>query len=331
MRLTQLRSFYAVARYGGFTAGGRALHVSQPTVTTQVRALEESYGVELFHRRGRTLRLTEVGETLYAIAQRVFGQEAEAVNFLRETAGLRTGQLRIAAVGPFHVMEMLAPFARRYPGIRVSLRLGNSEATVRSVLAYESDVAVLAQYADDPRLHFVPYREHPVVLFVRRDHRFGRRRSVRLRELAGEPLILREQGSTTRKALEEALATAGVAPRVTMEIGSREAVREAVIRGLGVGAVSAFEYVPDASLRVVEIGDARVVTHAHVACLQERRQARIVRAFMEVVDGLLATPRTTPGRARVSRAPRNERCQPPRPRDVNGDDTTSVSIQPSRG
>jgi aminoethylphosphonate catabolism LysR family transcriptional regulator len=289
MRLTQLRSFYAVARYGGFTAGGRALHVSQPTLTTQVRALEASYGVELFNRKGREIVLTEVGRTLYAIAQRVFGQEEEAVNFLKDTAELRSGQLRVGAVGPFHVMEMVAAFVRRYPGIGVSIRIGNSEEVVKSLVEYQSDVAVLAQYASNPALHFVPYSAHRVAIFMRTDHRLARRRTLRLHEIAAEPMIVREPGSTTRKVLEKAFRRAGLTPRTAMEIGSREAVREAVIQGLGIAAVSEVEFVPDPRLHLATIRDAEVRTHAHVACLQERRPARIVTAFLGVVAERLAS------------------------------------------
>ena len=186
MRLTQLRSFYAVGKHGSVTAAARALHVSQPTVTTQVRDLEESYGVELFHRNGRRIILTAAGETLFAIAQRMFGNEQEAIDFLKESAGLSTGVIHVGAVGPLHAMEIVAAFHRRYPGLRVSIRLGNSEETVRGLLSYETDVAVLAQYGANPLLHYVPYRQHPLVIIVPATHRLARRRSVRLEELRNE-------------------------------------------------------------------------------------------------------------------------------------------------
>lgn len=287
MRRTQLRSFHAVAQHGGFTAAARALHISQPTVTTQVGELEANYGVELFLRRGRSVVLTDVGRTLFAMAQRVFTQEEEALNFLRESRELRTGKLLIGAVGPFHVMEMVSAFRQRYPKVDVSIRIGNSEETLRGLLAFETDVAILAQYAREPLLHSVPYRSHPVVIFVRSDHRLARRKTVRLAELAEEDLIMRERGSTTRKALEDAFRAAGVQPRIAMEIGSREAVREAVIGGLGIAAVSEFEFVGDPQLSTLAIAGADVRTHAHVACLQERRSVRVVNAFFEVVATIL--------------------------------------------
>jgi aminoethylphosphonate catabolism LysR family transcriptional regulator len=293
MRLAHLRSFFAVARHGGFTAGARALHVSQPTVTAQVRALEATYAIELFMRRGRSVALTAAGEALFGIAERIFEHEEEALALLQNTGELRAGSLRVGAVGPYHVMEMLAAFRARHPAIDLAVSLGNSEQVVAGLLDRSTDVAVLAQYAHDARLHFVPFRSHRVVMFVPRTHRFARRRGIRLAQLADEPLIVREPGSTTRKAMEDALRKAGVAPPTAMEIGSREAVREAVIQGLGIAAVSEIEFVPDPRLRTVPIVDADVQTHAHVACLVERRDARVVAAFYDVVHALLATSRRT--------------------------------------
>ncbi len=286
MRLTQLRSFHAVACAGGFTGGARLLHISQPTVTTQVRFLEEKYGIELFYRRGRTVKLTPLGEQLFGLAQRIFALEGETVHLLEDSGELKSGHLRVGAVGPFHVTEMLARFNRRFPGVQVSVRVGNSQTVLGALVDYQTDVAVLAQITHDPRFHSVPYSRHAIVIFVHRNHRFARRKSIRIAELEGEGMILREEGSTTRKALDDAVRKAGVTPRVVMEIGSREAIREAVIKGVGIGAVSEIEYIPDPAIRMVRVSDAEMHTHAHVVCLAERRGARLVKTFLDIVDEL---------------------------------------------
>jgi len=286
MRITHLRSFHAVATHGSITRAAQALHISQPTVTTQIRALEESYGVDLFHRHGRGVTLTPTGETLFTVSQRLFANEAEALSLLKDAGGLRTGDLRIGAVGPYHVMEIVAAFGRRYPGIRVAMRHGNSEETIDSLLSYRADVAVLARTAYDERLHAVKYRSHPVVLLVPTTHRFAGRGSISIAELAGERLLMREHGSTTRRAFEEALAAAGVEATIAMEIGSREAVREAVILGLGIAPVSEREHVPDSRLATAALADATVRTTTDVVCLAERRRSRLVDAFFDVVQGM---------------------------------------------
>ncbi|MGB3069063.1 MAG: LysR substrate-binding domain-containing protein [Ottowia sp.] len=283
MRLTQLRSFHAVATTGSFTGAAQSLHVSQPTVTTQVGQLEELYKVELFHRTGRRVRATEMGERLLHLSRQIFSLEAEALQLLRESGELRTGHLRVAAVGPSHVTKMLSAFHQRYPGIKVSVSTGNSQDVLDRLLDYSADVGVMAQVARDKRFVSVPYSDHPVIIFCSAEHRFARRRSISISELEGEKLILREVGSTTRKAIESALKAAKVTPEVVMEVGSREIIREAVALNVGVAAVSEVEYVPGPGLRAVRLDNAPVRTYAHMVCLAERRDTRMVRAFFEVV------------------------------------------------
>jgi LysR family transcriptional regulator, low CO2-responsive transcriptional regulator len=286
MRYTLLRSFHAVATSGGFNAAAEAFNISQPTLTAQVGALEDEYGLELFIKKGRRRELSEAGRQLLAITTRLFAEEQEAVAFLEQSRELRHGKLSIGAVGPYHVTEMLAAFNRTYPGIELAVKLGNSTEVLSDLLEYKSDVAVLAHIDEDDRLLTIPYRRHPVAVFVRKDHRLAGKKRVKIATLEGEPMIMREHGSTTRRAFEQALAAAKVKPRILMEIGSREAIREAVIRGLGISYVSTAEFVPDPALRLIEIADAEIYTYAHVVFLRKREASRIVRAFIDLVRKL---------------------------------------------
>jgi LysR family transcriptional regulator, low CO2-responsive transcriptional regulator len=283
MQYTRLRSFHAVATSGGFNAAAAAFNISQPTLSAQVGALEDEYGLELFVKKGRRRELSDSGRQLLAITTRLFAEEDEAVAFLEQSRELRQGKLSIGAVGPYHVTEMLAAFNRTYPGIDLAVKLGNSTDVLNDLLDYKSDVAVLAHIDEDARLLTIPYRRHPVALFVRKDHRLARSKSVKIAELEGEPLIIREFGSTTRRAFEQALAAKKIKPRKVMEIGSREAIREAVIRGLGISYVSEAEFVADSSLRLIPIADAEIYTYAHVVVLRKRESSRIIRAFLDVV------------------------------------------------
>jgi LysR family transcriptional regulator, low CO2-responsive transcriptional regulator len=283
MRLTQLRSFHAVATTGSFTKAAESLNVSQPTVTTQVGQLEDLYKVELLHRTGRPVRPTELGERLLQMSRQIFSLEAEALQLLRDAGELRTGHLRVAAVGPSHVTKMLVAFNQSFPGIKISVTTGNSQDVLDRLLDYSADVGVLAQVFRDRRFVSVPYSEHPIVIFCSSEHRFAKRRSIRTAELQGERLILREHGSTTRKAIESALAAAKVEPEVVMEVASREIIREAVVQGLGIAAVSEVEYVPGPGLHAVRISDADIRTYAHVVSLAERRDTRLIRTFFEVL------------------------------------------------
>lgn len=287
MRHTQLRSFHAVAQRLSFTAAARELGVSQPTITTQVKSLESEFGVELFLRRGRRIELTETGSGLLDIMRRLFADEKEAADYLNESRGLRTGHLRVGAVGPYHVTDMLAAFNARHPGLYVSVAVGNSRDTLRDLLDYRTDVAVLAHVDPDPRLVAIPYQRHRVVVMCPADHAFAQRRGIRARDMESQRLIVREAGSTTRRAFDQAMRDARVRPDIVMEIGSRESIREAVAKGIGLGVVSEAEFIPDPRIRALAVTDAEIYTYAHVVHLRERQNARLVRAFLDVLGGLL--------------------------------------------
>jgi aminoethylphosphonate catabolism LysR family transcriptional regulator len=278
-----LRSFHAVAEHRGFTAGANALHISQPTVTTQVKELEERYGVELLVRRGRRVELTETGAALFEISRRIMSLHGEAEELLLSSGRLTTGKLRVAAVGPFHATEMVANFLAKYPSIKVSMLLGNSDQTLQRILELEADVAILAHVVDDPRVYSVPFSTHEVVVFVNVDHEWHGRENVSIAELANQPLILRETGSTTRRAFELAAEKADVPIRPLLEIGSREGVWKAVERGLGIGIVADFEFVAHPRLETIRIADATVRTEYRLACLLERRHSPKIEAFMQSV------------------------------------------------
>ena len=280
---TQIRSFHAVAQEGGFTAASRVLRVGQPTITSQVRALEEFYGIELFFRRGRRVELTPLGRELYAVTTRLDAMEREAEGLLDAAGQFQTGSLRIGAVGPYHVTEMLAAAHARYPGLKLSVQTGNSQAMLEALLDFRVDVAVLSQTEDDSRLWTTTFAKEPLVLFALKTHPLAQRKVVRLEELSGHTLVLREPGSTTREAFERALQQAGVQPGAVWEIGSREAVWMAVLKGLGLGVVVEQELAPHPDLCLLRIADLDLHTTAHLACLKERRDSRLIQAFLETV------------------------------------------------
>ena len=288
MSVAKLRAFLAVARHGSFSAAARSLGLSQPTLTMQVQALERQYQVELFHRQGHRIETSSVGRQLLPIARQLAELELEAHNLLHDSGELSRGQLRLGAVGPFHVIEMVDAYRRRHPRIDVSIRMGNSAQVLADLGNYVIDIGVLAGLHEAPGLTRIRYARHAIILFVPAQHAFAGRAAVGLHELQGQPLLQREEGSTTRRALEGALAEVGISPQVAMEIGSREALREAVARGIGIGAVSEAEFIPDERIRPVRIEGDPAYTETYLYCLQERHGSRLLGSFLAVVNDTLA-------------------------------------------
>jgi len=284
-----LRSFHSVAHEGGFTAASRVLNIGQSTITAQVKALEERFGIELFYRKGRRVILTDFGRTLFNVTQDIFGHYNEAVQVLNTAKAFKSGHLRIGAVGPPVGMELAEVFQRRNPEVQLSITVGQGAWAVQNLIDFQTDVAVLAHVERDRRFCSLPYKRYEVVAFVRADHPWVRRKSIDIHELAGERMVLREKTSTTRMTVERAIRKARVRPRSVLEINSREAVREAVLRGFGVGMVSEIEYVPDEGLHPLHVTGAQLAIKFNVSCLADRRNRPLIAAFFDVAEEVVGT------------------------------------------
>jgi len=283
MNYLHLRAFHAVATHGSFTRAAAALNVTQPTVSDQVKVLENRYEVKLFERHSRRVEMTAIGRALYEVARRQFKLEADAEQLLLTAKGLTHGRLRVAAGAPQLVIPLLGNFKRRHPGIQLVLQFGNSEVVLRSLFERRCDLVMLPDIGADERLYAVPFRRDRLVAFVEGGHPWSTRRSISLADLKGEALVLREVGSRTRAVFEAAIASAGIIMGETLEIGSREGVREAVAAGLGIGIVSEGELGVDPRLHAIAIRESGLEVTEYAACLAERQSVRVVAAFFDLL------------------------------------------------
>jgi aminoethylphosphonate catabolism LysR family transcriptional regulator len=293
MLYTILRAFHAVSENGSFSRAAEALQVSQPTISAQVRELEQRYSVTLFERRSRGVETTEIGLRLRAVTSRLFASESDAEELLTEAEGLSHGRLRIGADSPYLVVPLLGTFRRRHPGIQFSITFGNSEELLTSLMERRVDVAVLPEVEHDSRLHTVVVRRDRIVALVPVGHALARRRQLGLPELCEHSLILREIGSRTRSVFESAVKQAGLRLGATLEIGSREGVREAAAASLGIGIIAQSEVGADTRLRTVPIAGASLALTEYAASIAERRGVRVVRAFLELVAEQRVAPEQT--------------------------------------
>ena len=286
--MTQLRAFHLVADAGSFSLAARTAGLSQPTLSAQVRTLEASYAVDLFDRRGRGVRMTPTGQSLFALSTRLIAAEEEARALLTGGRTLTRGHLRVSADSAYHVMPILAELKRVHPGLTFALKIDNSANVLDHLTEHGADVAVMAKMTLDPQIHSMKLRNDRLIVFVKQGHTWARRRRIRISELAGKDIVVRERGSITREVFEERLAQAAVTPASMIEVQTREAVREAVAAGFGVGVVFDSEFGTDARFHRIEVGDSDLSVGEYVVCLQERRRLPVVRAFLNVARELAA-------------------------------------------
>jgi len=280
-----LRSFHAVATHGSFTRASEMLNITQPTLSGQVKELEERYGTKLFIRHGRRIELTDIGKSALSITRHMFRYEEEVEHLLQSARALTSGLLRVGADSPYIATPLLAQFQRLYPGIQISIQYGNSQQLMAWIVSRSCDVAFMPNIPqEDERLYSIPLPPGRLVVFVNQDHDWAERRSVKIEELVTQRIVLREKGSRTRSIFEEAISGAGHLLPDVMEISGREGVREAVAAGFGVGIVAENELVADSRLRALPVSNAELAHAEYVVCLQEMRSLRVNEAFLEMVS-----------------------------------------------
>lgn len=279
MIYTQIRAFDAVAREGSFSRAAEVLGLTQPALTIQVRSLEERHGLKLFERDARGVRLTKAGERLFTLSRQLASLEEQIDETLCVTGEEQNGQLRLAVDGPQIVMGLFAKFLARHPRVRLSVSTGNTQVVRQKLLDRHVDVAVLPLIADHPRVHAVILWHHRGVLITSRNHRFADRKTVRLEELENEPMIGREDGSTTQALINAAMGRIGITPRIVLELGSREALIEAVASGLGCGIVWELEALASTRVRAIPISGDILTTTDYIACLKSERERSVVKAI----------------------------------------------------
>lgn len=285
MRYVQLRAFHYVAISGGFSRAAEELFLTQPAISDQVRKLEEDYDILLFNRHKKQVTLTPAGEKLLEITQRLFENESQARDFLTESRATRAGHLRIVADSAQHVLKILAVFRQKYPGVAITISGGNTETVIDSLFRYEADIGILGDLPTTRDFETIALNATPISAFVARNHPIAARTSLSFQDLATLPLVMRENGSKTRLKFEEAAAAKGFAftPAITAE--GREAVREIVASGVGVGFVSVAEFGEDPRLvRIPLQEEDQMMMEETLICLRERRAGKLVSAFFDIAQ-----------------------------------------------
>jgi DNA-binding transcriptional LysR family regulator len=254
-----MTTLVAVARTGSMSAAAAELGISQPGVSRQIQRLEEEIGVRLLDRGSRMLRLTPAGERFRAYADTALAQHEAVLRDVRGETAVLVGELRIGASstpGEFLVPGLVAAFADRHPGVRPEIFIADSAIVQDEVRAHRWDIGFVGARLNGRGLDLHPVAQDEVVLAVPAGHPFATRGAVSLNELAGQPFLVREEGSGTAASVERALAQRGMTlpeHRTVMVLGSTQAIVSAVEQGLGLGWVSSLALVDRSRERVVPV------------------------------------------------------------------------------
>tara|TARA_R110002072_G_scaffold145460_1_gene292035 strand:+ start:192861 stop:193799 length:939 start_codon:yes stop_codon:yes gene_type:complete len=290
--LPHLDTFSKAAELGSFTAAGRELGITQAAVSQRVQALERSLDVALFERKGGRVSLTESGTRLYEYAQRILDLHREARVTVTGAELPVEGELLLAASsipGEHLLPAALSIFRSRHPGISVRASVEDSMAVLGHVESGRVQLGLVGRQIEKAHLLFRPFASDELLLIVAADNRWKRRRKLRLSDVLRRPLILREPGSGSRWCLEQALLRVGHSVddlNVELELGSNEAIKEAVLNGTGVAVLSRFAVqreLDDGRLHSVKIDDLELSRRLYVVSDSRRALPRPARAFLQFV------------------------------------------------
>lgn len=242
MRVTlrQLQVFEAVARLRSFSRAAEELHVTQPTVSKQIKLLHDEIGMPLFEQIGKKVYLTDAGEQLYATCGDWLDTWGRFEQSIADLRGLRQGKLKIAAVTTtkYFMPRVLGPFCAEYPGIEISMAVINRDQLLERLARNADDLYIMGVPPDDRDIESEPLLENPLVVIAPANHPLVGRRRIPLSRLGREGFLVREHGSGTRMTMEKVFASKKTPLTVKMELGSNEAIKQAVAGGLGLAIIS---------------------------------------------------------------------------------------------
>ena len=295
----RLQVFYTVAKQLSFTKAAELLYMTQPAVTFQVKQLEEHFNTRLFERSHSKITLTAAGEVALEYAERILNLSGEMETRLGELTGQVSGTLLVGAsttIAEYMLPRLLGDFKAQYPHVHARLTVANSETIEFKVADHTLDVGLIESPSHHPQLTSHVCCEDDLVAICSPKHQVAKYASITPAQLAELPYVSRESGSGTREVVDDYFRQNGVQPEdlhITMELGSREAIKGAVEAGLGIAIVSRATI-----LKEVKLGDLIAVTlnprlnrPLSLVYAKEKFRSRLLQTFLDCVVSTLKEPR----------------------------------------
>lgn len=293
MDLHRLRIFLAVYENRGFSEAARKVYLTQPTVSAHIKELEDALGAPLFDRLGREVEATELARVLFSYAKRLVDLATEAEEAVSSFVSGEKGTLRLGGStipGQYILPRLIGAFKKTNPHVRIVLQIGDTRSVAEQVLSGSIELGMIGAVIDQPELVHEPCFDDAIILAVPSFHGLADRQRIFISEIMGEPLVIREPGSGTRMVAEAALRKAGYsgfdAFSVVCEMGSTEAIRQAVKAGVGCGIISrraVEEDVAKGDLAAITLEDVDLSRKFHLVTRKGRTLSPLAVRFRDFV------------------------------------------------
>jgi DNA-binding transcriptional LysR family regulator len=292
INLNQLRTFYQAAKHLNLSAAAKALYVTQPAVTAQVKAFEAHCEMKLFKKKAGKLYLTEEGKAIYKYAQKVFDYEKDIEIAVEEMKKLKRGSLRIGTArtyARYFMPFLISRFRQIYPKIKIHLDEGSSSEMVRSLTDFKNEMAIIAKGDENHKVTFIPFSQEELILILSPKHRLAKKRFIPFQQLAEEPVIMKEKGSGTRILVNELFSKNDCEPNVLMETSDAEVMKLLVRRGEGISFLvreSVARELEKKKLTTVPVKGHKLFLDVTIAYLKKQPLSPPAQAFLKSLKSL---------------------------------------------
>lgn len=295
MNLNLFKTYVKVVETQNLSKTAEEFGLSQPAVTKQIQALEDTYGVLLLERSGRRLKTTEAGETLYYCARDIIKAMDKTDKAMEEVSESRKGSLCLGASnipGEYILPQLIKRFKEKYPNVSISIDIADTEKIFSRLAERELDVGIVGGWINNRKIEGFEWLEDELVVVLPENHKLARLSEITLDSLLNERWIFREKGSGTRKAVEDLLIAHGIKKEdlnVYIEAGSTEAVLASIEAGMGVSIVSRWAVKKADSyrkIRSIKISEPLVKRNFYIIYPRQKSRRKSVNNFLEYVRKL---------------------------------------------
>ena len=293
INFNQLRVFYEVAKSQSIKGASDILCISQPAISTQLKSFENFCELKLFKRKGRRIFLSDAGHQLLQHCREIFELEKNFERAVKDLHGLNIGILKVGTsrtYARYLMLPYINSFHSKYPNVKIVLDEGSSTQLGHSVQDLRNELVIIAQAENFDALEFVPFRRENIVLLACKDHPFVKKENgIRFQELEGQPIVMRDEGSGTRKVVKEAFSRHGIIPHTLLETGNIDCIKDTVANDEGVSfLLHSFldEDLKNGRLRVIPIRDEKLYLEVKIAYLKNQPLSPAANEFLNILKQL---------------------------------------------
>ena len=289
MNLNQLKIFYYAAKNGNLSNAANELFITQPAVTKGIQRLQEHYEIKFIDFVGKKLMLTDAGEILYQIAEKIFEMEKQAEESIRDFQQRKRGQIKILSsesFGDYYLPRIIIPFSKAYPLIRVSMNILPTEQVVEKTASLNCDLGFISYPVEHKKLSVIEVLEDKLVIITAPDHSLMHKKNLRPKDLEGQSFIMHEKGSAPRRAIEELIRKNNISIGIPLELSSNRAIKRAVEERAGIALISmkvAHEEIRAKRLKAVNLVDPSMTRKFYLIHHKDKYISESLRLMMDMV------------------------------------------------